>query len=114
MGSARTRSSILPAAAGVKVDIPSFDKDCDFYLKAEDIQVEDTHFEIYTEVEDFGTVRDALAGEGYEFSMADLRYLPQTMTERNRKTSDTNGLWCDEYIISLKKLLELRRKFRLY
>ncbi|MCH4888219.1 YebC/PmpR family DNA-binding transcriptional regulator [Acidaminobacter sp. JC074] len=48
---------------------------------AEDFTVEDTHFEIITDIEDFGTVRDELAGAGYEFSMAELRYLPQTMTE---------------------------------
>ncbi|MBI9011860.1 MAG: YebC/PmpR family DNA-binding transcriptional regulator [Clostridiales bacterium] len=47
----------------------------------EDFVVEDTHFEIITAIEDFGTVRDALAEEGHEFSMAELRYLPQTMTE---------------------------------
>ncbi len=48
---------------------------------AEDFQVEETHFEVITEVEDFAAVRDSLAKEGYEFSMAELRYLPQTMTE---------------------------------
>ena len=48
---------------------------------AEDFQVEETHFEVYTEVADFSEVRDALANEGYEFSMAELRYLPQTMTQ---------------------------------
>lgn len=47
----------------------------------EDFVVEDTHFEIITAIEDFGTVRDALAEAGHEFSMAELRYLPQTMTE---------------------------------
>jgi len=47
---------------------------------AEDFHVEDTHFEIITDVEDFGTVRDELS-KNYEFSMAELRYLPQTMTE---------------------------------
>lgn len=47
----------------------------------EDFHVEDTHFEIITDVEDFGNVREELATAGYEFSMAELRYLPQTMTE---------------------------------
>ncbi len=47
---------------------------------AEDFQVEDTHFEIYTAVEDFGSVSKALSEAGYDFSMAELRYLPQTMT----------------------------------
>ncbi len=48
---------------------------------AEDFQVEENHFEIYTAIEDFAAVRDALSSEGYEFSMAELRYLPQTMTQ---------------------------------
>ncbi len=48
---------------------------------AEDFIAEDTHFEIITEIEDFGAVRDALTEDGHEFSMAELRYLPQTMTE---------------------------------
>ncbi len=48
---------------------------------AEDFVVEDTHFEIYTEVEDFAAVKAALNAENYTFSMAELRYLPQTMTE---------------------------------
>lgn len=46
----------------------------------EDFHIEETHFEIITDVEDFGTVREALSSD-YEFSMAELRYLPQTMTE---------------------------------
>jgi len=48
---------------------------------AEDFQVEENHFEIYTAIEDFAVVRDALSSDGYEFSMAELRYLPQTMTQ---------------------------------
>ncbi len=48
---------------------------------AEDISSEETHFEIYTTTEDFGVVRDAIAKEGYEFTMAELRYLPQTMAK---------------------------------
>ena len=46
----------------------------------EDFSVEEDHYEIYTEIGDFAGVRDALAEQGYEFSMAELRYLPQTMT----------------------------------
>ena len=55
---------------------------------AEDFSVENTHFEIITEIEDFGTVRDALAEAGHEFSMAELRYLPQTMTELTGEDGD--------------------------
>lgn len=47
---------------------------------AEDLSIEDTHFEVYTAVEDFGIVRDALSEKDYEFSMSELRYLPQTST----------------------------------
>jgi YebC/PmpR family DNA-binding regulatory protein len=48
---------------------------------AEDLSIEDTHVEIYTEVEDFAAVRDALSKDGLEFSMAELRYLPTTMAQ---------------------------------
>lgn len=44
-------------------------------------RLEDTHFGIITEVEDFATVRDALAEVGHEFLITELCYLPQTMTE---------------------------------
>lgn len=64
---------------------------------AEDFQVEETHFEIITDIEDFGTVRDELASAGYEFSMAELRYLPQTMTE----------LTTAEDIKAMNKLIDL-------
>ncbi len=64
---------------------------------AEDIVIEDTHFEIYTEVEDFGAVSDYLLSEGYKFSMAELRYLPQTMTK----------LESDEDIKNMNKLIDL-------
>lgn len=48
---------------------------------AEDFGIEDDHYEIYTDISDFAEVRDALASQGYSFSMAELRYLPQTMTK---------------------------------
>ena len=64
---------------------------------AEDFSVEDTHFEIITDIEDFGQVRDALANDGYEFSMVELRYLPQTMTVLNT----------DEEIKYMNKLIDL-------
>lgn len=47
---------------------------------AEDFSIEEDHYEIYTEISDFAGVRDALSTQGFEFSMAELRYLPQTMT----------------------------------
>jgi YebC/PmpR family DNA-binding regulatory protein len=64
---------------------------------AEDISVEKTHFEIYTEIADFAAVRDELAGAGFEFSMAELRYLPQTMTELTK----------EEDLKSMNKLIDL-------
>ncbi len=64
---------------------------------AEDFSVEETHFEIYTAIEDFGAVRNDLAEAGYEFSMAELRYLPQTMT----------NLTDDEDIKYMNKLIDL-------
>ncbi len=48
---------------------------------AEDFVVEAEHYEIYAEVEDFAAVKEALTAEDYTFSMAELRYLPQTMTK---------------------------------
>lgn len=47
---------------------------------ASDFSVEDSHYEILTEVSDFAEVRQALTEKGYVFSMAELRYLPTTMT----------------------------------
>ncbi len=64
---------------------------------AEDFIVEDTHFEIYTEVEDFAAVKAALNAENYTFSMAELRYLPQTMTK----------LEADDDIKNMNKLVDL-------
>lgn len=63
----------------------------------EDFLVEDTHFEIITDISDFAAVRESLAGAGYEFSMAELRYLPQTMTE----------LTSEEDIKNMEKLIDL-------
>ena len=67
---------------------------------AEDFSVEADHFEVYTEVEDFAAVRDALASEGYAFSMAELRYLPQTMTD----------LTDEDDIKYMNKLIDLREE----
>jgi transcriptional/translational regulatory protein YebC/TACO1 len=64
---------------------------------AEDFSVEENHFEVYTDIGDFAQVRDALSANGFTFSMAELRYLPQTMT----KLSD------DEDIKFMNKLIDL-------
>ncbi|PID83056.1 MAG: YebC/PmpR family DNA-binding transcriptional regulator [Clostridiales bacterium] len=57
---------------------------------AEDFVIEDNHYEIYTEVADFGAVRKALIEENFEFSMAELRYLPQNMVSLTDETDIKN------------------------
>lgn len=47
---------------------------------ASDIFIEEEFYEVLTEVEDFAAARNYLSGKGYQFSMAELRYLPGTMT----------------------------------
>ncbi len=64
---------------------------------AEDFSAEESYFEIITDVADFGAVRDTLATSGFEFSMAELRYLPQTMT----------SLSSDDDIKNMNKLIDL-------
>ena len=64
---------------------------------AEDLSIEDTHFEVYTAVEDFGIVRDALSEKDYEFSMSELRYLPQT----------SNNMTDEEDVKNMNKLIDL-------
>lgn len=66
---------------------------------AEDISVEEDHYEVYTDVSDFAGVRDALSEQGFEFSMAELRYLPQTMA----KLTDEDDI---KYMNKLIDLLE--------
>ncbi len=63
----------------------------------EDFVTEENHYEIYTEVTDFGAVRNALSDAGYEFSMAELRYLPQSMV----------SLSDEEDIKNINKLIDL-------
>ncbi len=64
---------------------------------AEDFIVEDEHYEVYTQVEDFGAVRSCLSEAGYAFSMAELRYLPQTMVK----------LTSDDDVKNMQKLIDL-------
>lgn len=45
---------------------------------ATDFLAEEGHFEIYTETSSFGTVRDELKNQGYQFAVAELQYLPTT------------------------------------
>ncbi len=64
---------------------------------AEDFSIEEEYYEIITDVEDFGNVRDDLSSKGYEYSMAELRYLPQTMV----------NLSSDEDLKYINKLVDL-------
>lgn len=64
---------------------------------ADDFEAEEGYYEIYTELEDFASVRDALKNKGYQFKMAELRYLPQSMTK-------ISG---EENIKAMNKLLDL-------
>lgn len=64
---------------------------------AEDFSIEEGYYEVITSIGDFAGVRDALSAQGFEFSMAELRYLPQTMT----KLTD------EEDIKYMQKLIDL-------
>ncbi|HKL41951.1 MAG TPA: YebC/PmpR family DNA-binding transcriptional regulator [Clostridia bacterium] len=48
---------------------------------AEDIDIDEEFIEIYTTVNDFGTVKNKFKADGYKFEMAELRYVPQNMIE---------------------------------
>ena len=47
---------------------------------AEDFSFDGDVFEITTEPNDLGTVRDALEEKGYSFLSAEVQYIPQTTT----------------------------------
>ncbi|BEP29975.1 YebC/PmpR family DNA-binding transcriptional regulator [Helicovermis profundi] len=64
---------------------------------AEDFSSEEDYYEIITDIGDFAAVRDELKEAGYEFSMAELRYLPQTMT----KLSEASDIGKMEKLIDL-------------
>lgn len=57
---------------------------------AEDFISEEGHFEIYSSVEDFGSVRDQLKKQGFSFSMAELRYLPQNSVSLEKEEDQKN------------------------
>ena len=47
---------------------------------AEDFNYDGDVFEITTDPNDFGAVREALEEKGYSFLSAEVQYIPQTMT----------------------------------
>ncbi len=68
------------------IDIEAEGKDEDTVMEAaleagaEDFTFDGDVFEIVTEPNDLGAVRDALEEKGYEFLVAEVQYVPQTMT----------------------------------
>ncbi len=65
-------------------------------LGALDFESDEFGYEIITNPEDFNDIRDALSQEGYEFTMAELAFLPQ----------NTTVLTNDEDINNMVKLIE--------
>ena len=64
---------------------------------AEDFSFDGDVFEIVTEPNDLGAVRDALEEKGYEFLLAEVQYVPQTMT----------ALDDEESITKIEKLIDM-------
>ena len=64
---------------------------------AEDFSFDGDVFEIVTEPNDLGAVRDALEEKGYEFLLAEVQYVPQTMT----------ALDDEESITKMEKLIDM-------
>ena len=56
---------------------------------AEDFSFDGDVFEILTDANEMGTVRDALEGAGYSFLSAEVAYIPQTMTALDNEESIT-------------------------
>lgn len=64
---------------------------------ASDFQADSDVFEIYTEPEDFSSVRDDLQAKGYEFISAEIEMVPSTYTT----------LTNEEQIIKMQRLLDV-------
>ena len=64
---------------------------------AEDFSFDGDVFEIVTDPNDLGAVRDALEEKGYEFLLAEVQYVPQTMT----------ALDDEESITKMEKLIDM-------
>lgn len=69
----------------------SVDEDALMEVGMEDMQVLEDSYEIYTSVEDFNAVSDALREAGYEFVEADVEYLP-SMESTPTEESDIKAL----------------------
>jgi YebC/PmpR family DNA-binding regulatory protein len=68
------------------------DPDAVFELAAEagadDIQTSDEVVEIYTSVDSFRTVRDALTANGYTLASAEVSMIPTTQTSLNKEETE--------------------------
>ena len=64
---------------------------------AEDFSFDGDVFQIVTEPNDLGAVRDALEEKGYQFLLAEVQYVPQTMT----------ALDDEESITKMEKLIDM-------
>ena len=64
---------------------------------AEDFNFDGDVYEITTEPNDLGTVRDALEEKGYSFLSAEVQYIPQT----------TTALEDEESITKMEKLIDM-------
>ncbi len=77
------------------IDIEAEGKDEDIVMEAaleagaEDFTFDGDVFEIVTAPNDLGAVRDALEEKGYEFLVAEVQYVPQTMTAIDDEESIT-------------------------
>ena len=85
------------------IDIEAEGKDEDTVMEAaleagaEDFTFDGDVFEIVTEPNDLGAVRDALEEKGYEFLVAEVQYVPQTMT----------ALEDEESVTKMEKLIDM-------
>ena len=64
---------------------------------AEDFSFDGDVFEITTEPNDLGTVRDALEEKGYAFLSAEVQYIPQTMS----------AIDDEEMVVKMEKLIDM-------
>jgi len=94
--------SFMFASKGILV-ISAEDKEEDSVMEdaleagAADFAKEDEVFAVYTEPEDFGTVRDTLEEKGYAFLSAEVEMVPSTYT----------ALQTEEDIAKMRKLLDM-------
>ncbi len=61
-------------------------------LGAEDFDSDEYAYEITTSPGDFNNIRDSLSGQGYEFQMAEIGFIPQNTTELTNE-EDIKKIW---------------------